>query len=1475
MTGRLIRKTPGRFLSLLAIVLLGTAFYIGVSAISKAMSTSVNRYDDLLNLKDITIYSNYGFDQADVDAVEQLDSIVLAEGSSFVDVYSVYEDSSAITRIHSWSPDAQINQFVLRSGRLPERKDEVLADNGTILLPGYKPGTVLTLTRPENDLGDTLSVDTVTVVGTIDTPLYLNETREASTLSNLYIQTFLYIPEEAFITDYYTEMNVLIKDGKTYDEFSDEYRAYSASVKEEIKAYSVLQKDKRPARLKSDAMEEYRKGRREYEDGLAEYYRQIGDAEEKIRKAELELAGGWKEVRDGQTTLSKAQAELERAREDAEAEINAGKEKLADGYRRLAEGKAELEEKEEEYTALRTMLSEALKRLNQPLISESMTLLEALDYLSGEQRTKAIEIIDTLGIDTSAVTVGDVLSWLREYVNPTSIAAMDQLIEEAMMERETVRKIIEDQEVPFVPEASETAESDTDPLPDSAGNDKAGSTEELTPEDSAPVIAAEDPASDETLPEESVRQLPPEDTEPSVSAEEPDNSGKNFREDEIAAEDPAEDVSKEDPVPEITEPEENESPLPEPSAPSEAPSGEEENREDSRFEEILPDDSGMISAGEDTVIEAVPEAETINETPPAVPEEQPVSEEVLQEEEPADLQDIKEVLPSEEPLSEVSESEETENSVPEAGTEPVLQCAVIDEEIRPVLLGTGDDTGEHVPSAERIVTERREAPKTIGELASILQEENASFSFLIPLIADPDMELEQAVKLLHEYADRILDAETMLDRAMHEPLPDELTLGELSAFSDEVSQLKEQLDLADETTLGEVRALLRKNIADIDNGLAEGRKAIADAEAELQRGEEELARGLAELEQGLREGQEEINAGWKKISESIALLADGRRQLNSSLQTFETEKAEGKQKLDDAEAELEQGLADIEAMPEAEWTVLDRSQHYSSETYRGTINQMAAIARIFPAFFIAVAALVCLTTMTRLVNEERGQIGILRALGYRPGQCSFVYLSYAALAGIFGCALGTAVGLATFPIIIYNTWRMLYILPKMQMEIPWGLILAASAVFVLMMMAVTEYVLHDDMKEVPSVIMRPKAPRVGKDILLENVGVIWNRISFSWKVTIRNLARYKRRMAMTVLGVGGCTALLVTGFGIADSINNIVNIQFNEISLFDARVHLDLTQELPPDPERVKAKLLAMDTTDSVVPAAEYSGIVSPDGETEEVATVEVFRDAATLAEVYNLRERVGHEPISVQEGSVIISEKMAENLSLSAGDEIFLESRDGERKPVTVSGITEMYVYHYVMMTESTYRKLYQAKPEINTLFLRLKEGAEAGEELKAATAAIEGVDSVDFVDFVIRNFETMIQGIDGVVLVLVAASMGLAFVVLGNLTNVNISERMREIATLKVLGFRRREVQNYIYHENNIMVAMGALIGLPAGRQLSGYIMREVELTNVMFGRGVEPMTYVYAFALTMLFGTAVNLVMRRKLNAVKMVESLKSVE
>ncbi len=848
MTRRLIRKTPGRFVSLLAIVLLGTAFYIGVSAISKAMSTSVNRYDDMLNLKDITIYSNYGFDQADVDAVERMDSVVKAEGASFVDVYSGYGDSSAITRVHSYSPDAEINQFVLRSGRLPERKDEVLADNGTILMPGYALGTELTLSRPEEDLADSLSVDKVTVVGTIDTPLYLNETREASTLSNLYIQTFLYIPEEAFVPDYFTEMNVLIKDGKTYDEFSDEYRTYSASVKEEIKAFAAVQKDKRPDRLKADAMKEYRKGRKEYEDGLAEYNRKISDAEEEIRNAEQELADGWKEVRDGQNKLTEAQNELNKTREEYMAEISAGREKLVDGYRQLEEGKAQLEEKEQEYGALRKTLSETLDQLNKPLIPESMTVADALQYLSEDQRRELNSLLATLDIDPSAVTAGDVLSYMRKYITPESVAAMDAQIEEALKDREEIIQIIEDKELPFDPEELMPSGGDSDPG---------------QPEDPAGGSDTAEPGTPET---------------DALVTPEPADPGES----------PAE-----NPDPETAEPETEEPVLPDSStAEISTPSGEPAA------------DSGTIT-----------EPSEVHETEPSISPEG-----------------------SEEPDTGTSIPAEPE---PVEAVQPIPQRFESDAMIRPILLGETDgQTSETEPSLH-IVTGQYKAPKTIGELIDVLRNENEVFSFLADLIPDPQMEVSEAISLLHSYTDRLLEAEDYLDKAMHEPIPEEMTIGQLAVLSDDVVQLKEQLKLTDETTIKEVRAILNKNIQEIDDGLAEGRKAIEDAEAELRNGEAELARGLAELEQGLAEGQAEINNGWNTISESIALLTDGRKTLNASILEFETQKAEGKRELDDAETKLNDALADIEAMPEAEWTVLDRSQHYSSETYRGTINQMA------------------------------------------------------------------------------------------------------------------------------------------------------------------------------------------------------------------------------------------------------------------------------------------------------------------------------------------------------------------------------------------------------------------------------------------------------------------------------------------------------------------------------------------------------
>jgi putative ABC transport system permease protein len=450
---------------------------------------------------------------------------------------------------------------------------------------------------------------------------------------------------------------------------------------------------------------------------------------------------------------------------------------------------------------------------------------------------------------------------------------------------------------------------------------------------------------------------------------------------------------------------------------------------------------------------------------------------------------------------------------------------------------------------------------------------------------------------------------------------------------------------------------------------------------------------------------------------------------------------------------------------------------------------------------------------------------------------------------------------------------MLYILPDISFKVPWLTVIGTAIAFFLMMEAVTGYVLMEDMNETPAAMLRPKAPKIGKEILLEKIPAIWNRLTFSWKVTARNIARYKQRVFMTIIGIAGCTALLVTGFGISDSINDIVDIQYNEVITSDAVITLKEDYQTPEKNAEVVHQLEAIEGTQSVQPLIYYNGKVYNAKDQEEVAYVRTFPDLDALKKIYNMRDRASHQPVEPKDGSVITNEKMAENLGLHVGDEIEIENIDGERAKAPVGGIMELYVFHNVLMTENTYRQIFGSVPERNAILLSAEN--PSSDEYHAAVAGIEGVDSVEFNSDVIDNFANMIKGINGVVIVLVASSMALAFVVLGNLTNVNISERLREIATLKVLGFRQREVQNYIFKENMILVAAGALVGLPIGNFLSKHIMREIELTNIMFGRQPGTLTFLYAFCLTVLFGLLVNFFMRGKLDQIQMVESLKSVE
>ncbi|MEG2330335.1 FtsX-like permease family protein, partial [Anaerorhabdus sp.] len=663
----------------------------------------------------------------------------------------------------------------------------------------------------------------------------------------------------------------------------------------------------------------------------------------------------------------------------------------------------------------------------------------------------------------------------------------------------------------------------------------------------------------------------------------------------------------------------------------------------------------------------------------------------------------------------------------------------------------------------------------------------------------------------------------------------------------------------DESTLGPTIDQLQSGISQITAGITEGESKLAAAKTQLDSGFTQVYNGQVELETTKADAL-------TKIADAKVELANGKKELAENLVTFEDEKEKGQKELDDANRDLVKAKEDIDAIGEAEWTILNREKNYSSKTYSDTITQMEAIASIFPVFFFLVAALVCLTTMTRMVDEQRGQIGVLRALGYNKLACASKYLIYAIVATLLGGIVGTVIGLLIFPSVVYSAWGMMYVLPPIKMIIPWDLILLSNTLFIVVMALTTWLACRQAMNEVPSQLLRPKAPAMGKKILLERIPFIWKRFSFTSKVTARNIIRYKKRFFMTVLGIAGCTALLVAGFGIKGSISTIVDRQFKGIYLYDGSVTLsdDLTQS---QIAKIDNQIKEMSNIEASLALTEYTSKVIANG-VEQTAIVSIYQDNAEMSEMNNIQHRKNKNEVILDDSGVIINEKLAELLNIGVGDTIQIESENGIMKNFTVTDLCEWYVNHAVFMTKAAYENAFTIKPVINSIQIKMIEDTP---ELQQNISKIDGVDSLNFYGGIIDNFNQMINGLDIVVVVLIVSAGLLAFVVLSNLTNVNISERQREIATLKVLGFNRKEVNAYIYKENFILTFIGSLVGLLLGVILHRFIILMVEMDYVMFGRDVGVMGLLYSVALTMFFALLVNMAMTFKLRKIQMVESL----
>lgn len=701
----------------------------------------------------------------------------------------------------------------------------------------------------------------------------------------------------------------------------------------------------------------------------------------------------------------------------------------------------------------------------------------------------------------------------------------------------------------------------------------------------------------------------------------------------------------------------------------------------------------------------------------------------------------------------------------------------------------------------------------------------------------------------------------------------------LNASKSKLDALKVQMDELSKT-IKQLQAM-GQDVTELEYKYSIMAGAYQNGLLEYEKGQKELISNEKLLEAGKKKLTEEKNAGLlkfetaeKELKNAKAEIAKGEKELKNAKTTLKnseseyyTQKEDAFNKIDDGQKEIDENKEKLSDIKEPEWFVLDRNANVGFVSMSQDSDRMDSIATVFPIIFFLVAALVALTTMTRMVEEERILIGTYKALGYSKGKIMSKYIIYAALASILGSIVGIFIGFLILPNVVWNAYGIIYNAPAASFDysIPYALLSCALSVF--FTLGATLWASWDTLKESPAKLMQPKAPKKGKRILLERITPVWSRMKFTHKVTARNIFRYKKRMFMTIIGIAGCTSLLVTAFGLRDSISIIVPNQFEKIYQYTLTID---TKE-----EEVTGELLSVmenkDYIEDYLPIYQKSTSLYKDSDKKDIYVV-VPKDTSKLKDFIKLSERVSKKDIEFNERSVVITEKIATQLGIKVGDSIELENSDKSRSSYKITDICENYVNSYIYIAPETFKEDIEFKAKF------CKTPISDEKEQKVLSDIIQNTDmvnTVSFSDTLINHFEDMIKALDIVIVILTFSAGMLAFIVLYNLTNINVTERQRELATIKVLGFYDKEVSSYIFRETALLTLMGCLLGMVGGVFLHHFVIKTVEVDMVMFGRIINPLSFLWSFLLTMAFYIIVNLVISRKLKKIDMVSSLKSVD
>lgn len=682
----------------------------------------------------------------------------------------------------------------------------------------------------------------------------------------------------------------------------------------------------------------------------------------------------------------------------------------------------------------------------------------------------------------------------------------------------------------------------------------------------------------------------------------------------------------------------------------------------------------------------------------------------------------------------------------------------------------------------------------------------------------------------------------------------------------ELDQAKKQLDAA--------KAQLDAGEAEYEDGLKEwenSSQTLAATRKSLDEGWEDYNSGLEELTAGQKNLAEELKQGQEQLDQAKEQLEEGEEEYAQGVQAYQEGKEEAEDQLNQARKEVEQAKRDVELLEEGQWYILDRDTNVGYASYSMDADRMSSLSTVFPLIFFLVAALVCLTTMTRMVEEQRTTIGGLKALGFSKRSIAVKYVGYGFLASAIGAVIGLAIGLTLLPWIICTAWLILYSIGDIlySFEPMTSLLACVASIGTVTLAALAACI--STLSASPAELMRPKAPPMGKRILLERITPLWQKLSFHYKITLRNLFRYKKRFWMTVIGIGGCAALIVTAFGLRGSILGVMDMQYDEIYHYSAQVGL-VDKVTPLEQQEVEDALDESNLVSGYLTC--HTASYTAQSETYSVdCYLQTAESQEALAPFVSLRHRTNDDPVTLPDDGAVITEKMAILLDVEPGDTITLEG--DSRVTIRVADVTEHYIQHYIYLSDTYYEKVFGSPPEDNTILVDLSTDTDQAEELESQLVALDGVTSLTLITDTRDTFTSSLESIDYAVILIIVCAAALAFVVLLNLTSINITERMRELATLKVLGFYDRELSSYVYRENVFLTIFGVALGMVLGKLLHQWLVLTVEIDMLMFGRSLSLSSYLWAALLTAAFSLLVNLAAHRKLKDLDMVESLKSVE